>query len=107
MSDIKKRDVIGTETDVGPEKVDFSDIDEKRLLRKIDLNVVPWCVLVGGVSRRDEPVQVVLPLFALFRQSRPSFSNNASTGIAQLDRTSIGNARLYGLQADIGATDSD
>jgi hypothetical protein len=67
MSDIKKRDVIGTETDVGPEKVDFSDIDEKRLLRKIDLNVVPWCVFTKGISKSNEPLQVVVPLLALFR----------------------------------------
>ncbi|KAJ3548320.1 hypothetical protein NMY22_g1302 [Coprinellus aureogranulatus] len=54
-------------------EVDTSSIDEKKLLWKVDLHVIPWLT--------------VLYLFSF------------------LDRGSIGNAKLYGLEADLGITD--
>ncbi|KAF9056500.1 major facilitator superfamily domain-containing protein [Panaeolus papilionaceus] len=53
--------------------VDVSDIDEKRLMRKVDLHVVPWLSFLYLLSF--------------------------------LDRGTIGNAKLYNLEQDIGITD--
>ncbi len=53
-----------------PPEYDFSDIDEKKLMRKIDFKVIPWlCVLYL---------------------------------LSFLDRSAIGNAKLYGLATDLG-----
>ncbi|KAH7885894.1 major facilitator superfamily domain-containing protein [Phlebopus sp. FC_14] len=54
-------------------EVDTSEVDESRLLRKIDLRIVPWLGLL---------------YFLNF-----------------LDRGAIGNAKLYGLEADLHITD--
>ncbi|KAJ7623133.1 MFS general substrate transporter [Roridomyces roridus] len=53
--------------------VDTSGIDEKKLLRKVDMWLVPWFALLYTLSF--------------------------------LDRTSIGNAKLYGLEDDLKITD--
>ncbi|CAE6446307.1 unnamed protein product [Rhizoctonia solani] len=53
--------------------VDTSGIDEKKLLRKIDMRLIPWLSLLYLLSF--------------------------------LDRTSIGNAKLYSLEGDLGLTD--
>ncbi|KAK0239156.1 MFS general substrate transporter [Armillaria nabsnona] len=54
--------------------VDISGIDERKLLRKIDIALVPWLSFLYLLSF--------------------------------LDRTSIGNAKLYHLEADLHITDS-
>ncbi|KAF8682870.1 MFS general substrate transporter [Rhizoctonia solani] len=53
--------------------VDTSQIDEKKLLRKVDMRLIPWLSLLYLLSF--------------------------------LDRTSIGNAKLYSLEEDLGLTD--
>ncbi|KAG8763222.1 hypothetical protein FRC11_005333 [Ceratobasidium sp. 423] len=53
--------------------VDTSEVDEKKLLRKIDMRLIPWLSLLYLLSF--------------------------------LDRTSIGNAKLYSLEKDLGLTD--
>ncbi|CUA74713.1 putative transporter C1002,16c [Schizosaccharomyces pombe 972h-] [Rhizoctonia solani] len=53
--------------------VDTSGIDEKRLMRKIDMRLIPWLSLLHLLSF--------------------------------LDRASIGNAKLYSLESDLGLTD--
>ncbi|CUA69510.1 putative transporter C1002,16c [Schizosaccharomyces pombe 972h-] [Rhizoctonia solani] len=53
--------------------VDTSGIDEKKLMRKIDMRLVPWLSLLHLLSF--------------------------------LDRASIGNAKLYSLERDLGLTD--
>ncbi|KAG6840574.1 hypothetical protein C0991_005763 [Blastosporella zonata] len=53
--------------------VDVSGVDEKKLLRKIDLALIPWLSLLYLLSF--------------------------------LDRTSIGNAKLYNLETDLHITD--
>ncbi|TFK30775.1 MFS general substrate transporter [Coprinopsis marcescibilis] len=53
---------------------DVSDIDERKLMRKVDLHVIPWLT--------------ILYLFSF------------------LDRGSIGNAKLYNLEEDLGITDT-
>ncbi|CAE6484541.1 unnamed protein product [Rhizoctonia solani] len=53
--------------------VDTSGIDEKKLMRKIDMRLIPWLSLLYLLSF--------------------------------LDRTSIGNAKLYSLEKDLGLTD--
>lgn len=52
---------------------DFSDIDAKKLNRKIDLHVIPWLAVLYLLSF--------------------------------LDRSAIGNARLFGLEKELGMTD--
>merc|ERR1712072_113825 len=54
---------------------DYSDIDKKKFLRKLDLHLVPWLSVLYLLSF--------------------------------LDRSAIGNARLYGLEEGIGASDAD
>ncbi|KZS94670.1 MFS general substrate transporter [Sistotremastrum niveocremeum HHB9708] len=54
--------------------LDVSDVDERKLLRKLDLALVPWLSFLYLLSF--------------------------------LDRTSIGNAKLYGLEADLHITDT-
>ncbi|TFL02117.1 MFS general substrate transporter [Pterulicium gracile] len=54
--------------------IDVSDIDEKKLIRKIDLALIPWLSVLYLLSF--------------------------------LDRTSIGNARLYGLEDDLNITNT-
>ncbi|SJL04038.1 related to allantoate permease [Armillaria ostoyae] len=54
--------------------VDISGVDERKLLRKIDIALVPWLSFLYLLSF--------------------------------LDRTSIGNAKLYNLEADLHITDS-
>ena len=54
---------------------DFSQIDEKKLMRKIDWKLIPWlCVLYL---------------------------------LSFLDRSAIGNAKLYGLQTDLNLSNLD
>ncbi|ETW78660.1 major facilitator superfamily [Heterobasidion irregulare TC 32-1] len=53
--------------------IDVSGIDERKLMRKIDLRLIPWLSLLYLLSF--------------------------------LDRTSIGNAKLYGLEKDLHITD--
>ncbi|KAH6916849.1 major facilitator superfamily domain-containing protein [Coprinopsis sp. MPI-PUGE-AT-0042] len=53
--------------------IDVSQIDERKLMRRVDLHVIPWLT--------------VLYLFSF------------------LDRGSIGNAKLYDLETDLGITD--
>ncbi|KAG7093051.1 hypothetical protein E1B28_009344 [Marasmius oreades] len=53
--------------------VDVSGIDEKKLIRKVDLALIPWLSLLYLLSF--------------------------------LDRSSIGNAKLYNLEGDLGITD--
>ncbi|KDQ61513.1 hypothetical protein JAAARDRAFT_76589 [Jaapia argillacea MUCL 33604] len=54
-------------------EVDTSEVDERKLLRKLDLALIPWLSFLYLLSF--------------------------------LDRTSIGNAKLYGLEADLHITD--
>ncbi|TFY69332.1 hypothetical protein EVG20_g3195 [Dentipellis fragilis] len=54
--------------------VDISGVDERKLMRKIDLRLVPWLALLYLLSF--------------------------------LDRTSIGNAKLYGMEKDLHITDT-
>jgi predicted transcriptional regulator len=53
--------------------IDISGIDDKKLLRKLDIALIPWLAILYLLSF--------------------------------LDRTSIGNAKLYHLTTDIGITD--
>ncbi|CAE6446279.1 unnamed protein product [Rhizoctonia solani] len=53
--------------------IDTSGIDEKKLLRKVDMRLIPWLSLLYLLSF--------------------------------LDRTSIGNAKLYSLESDLGLSD--
>ncbi|THH15230.1 hypothetical protein EW146_g5217 [Bondarzewia mesenterica] len=53
--------------------IDVSDIDERKLIRKIDLRLIPWLALLYLLSF--------------------------------LDRTSIGNAKLYGMEKDLHISD--
>ncbi|CAE6455054.1 unnamed protein product [Rhizoctonia solani] len=53
--------------------LDTSGIDEKKLLRKIDMRLIPWLSLLYLLSF--------------------------------LDRTSIGNAKLYSMESDLGLSD--
>ena len=53
--------------------IDTSGVDERKLMRKVDLHVIPWLT--------------VLYLFSF------------------LDRGSIGNAKLYHLENDLGISD--
>ncbi|TFK77220.1 MFS general substrate transporter [Pluteus cervinus] len=55
-------------------EVDVSTIDERKLLRRVDLHVIPWLTVLYLLNF--------------------------------LDRGSIGNARLYGFQEDIGINDN-
>ncbi|KAG8699315.1 hypothetical protein FRC09_006689 [Ceratobasidium sp. 395] len=64
---------LATEVPTYHADVDISGIDEKKLLRKIDLRLIPWLSLLYLLSF--------------------------------LDRTSIGNAKLYSLEKDLGLTD--
>ncbi|KAG8745990.1 hypothetical protein FRC10_006554 [Ceratobasidium sp. 414] len=64
---------LATEVPTYHAGVDTSGIDEKKLLRKIDLRLIPWLSLLYLLSF--------------------------------LDRTSIGNAKLYSLEKDLGLTD--
>ncbi|KAA1470213.1 MFS general substrate transporter [Dentipellis sp. KUC8613] len=54
--------------------VDISGVDERKLMRKIDLRLVPWLAILYLLSF--------------------------------LDRTSIGNAKLYGMEKDLHITDT-
>ncbi|TFY80018.1 hypothetical protein EWM64_g3996 [Hericium alpestre] len=54
--------------------VDISGVDERKLMRKLDMRLVPWLSLLYLLSF--------------------------------LDRTSIGNAKLYGLETDLHITDN-
>ncbi|EAU92674.2 hypothetical protein CC1G_01719 [Coprinopsis cinerea okayama7 len=65
--------VTGTLNSIYRPEVDVSGIDEKKLMRKVDLHVIPWLT--------------ILYLFSF------------------LDRGSIGNAKLYNLENDLGITD--
>ncbi|KAI0339597.1 MFS general substrate transporter [Trametopsis cervina] len=56
------------------EHVDTSGVDEKKLMRKLDLYLVPWLSFLYLLSF--------------------------------LDRTSIGNAKLYGMERDLGINDT-
>ncbi|KAI0321126.1 MFS general substrate transporter [Amylostereum chailletii] len=60
-------------TDVYRPEVDVSRVNERKLMRKIDLRLVPWLSLLYLMNF--------------------------------LDRGSIGNARLYGMETDLGLTD--
>ncbi|KAI0057442.1 MFS general substrate transporter [Artomyces pyxidatus] len=75
---LAESDEKGTEKVVEPvvynAEVDTSDVNERKLMRKIDMRLIPWLSLLYLLSF--------------------------------LDRTSIGNARLYGLEKDLHMTDT-
>ncbi|VDC03439.1 unnamed protein product [Peniophora sp. CBMAI 1063] len=60
--------------DVYAAELDTSGVDERKLMRKVDLRLIPWLSLLYLLSF--------------------------------LDRTSIGNAKLYGLEGDLHITDN-
>lgn len=66
--------IVEDTTPVYNEGVDISGVDEKKLMRKIDLALIPWLSLLYLLSF--------------------------------LDRTSIGNAKLYRLEEDLGLSDN-
>jgi len=75
ISDEKGRtEAIVEQQDKGIVEIDTSHIDEKKLIRKLDLALIPWLS------------------FLYF--------------LAFLDRTSIGNAKLYHMEADLHLTDT-
>ncbi|KAJ3782682.1 MFS general substrate transporter [Lentinula aff. detonsa] len=63
-----------TTTPLYNEHIDVSGVDERKLLRKIDIALIPWLSLLYLLSF--------------------------------LDRTSIGNAKLYNLEKDLNITDT-
>ncbi|KAH7874115.1 MFS general substrate transporter [Lentinula edodes] len=63
-----------TTTPLYNEHVDITGVDERKLLRKIDIALIPWLSLLYLLSF--------------------------------LDRTSIGNAKLYNLEKDLNITDT-
>ncbi|KAG7093082.1 hypothetical protein E1B28_009370 [Marasmius oreades] len=65
--------VLPNETPLYNAHVDVSGIDEKKLIRKVDITLIPWLSLLYLLSF--------------------------------LDRASIGNAKLYNLEGDLGITD--
>ncbi|CAO1636828.1 unnamed protein product [Sympodiomycopsis kandeliae] len=75
----EKEDVLTSTISTDPKHAsaekewDFSDIDVKKLNRKIDFKLVPWLAVLYLLSF--------------------------------LDRSAIGNARLFGLEEDLGLTD--
>ncbi|KAI0318574.1 MFS general substrate transporter [Amylostereum chailletii] len=72
--DDEKGHVEEVEPDVYRAELDTSGVDERKLMRKIDLRLIPWLSLLYLLSF--------------------------------LDRTSIGNAKLYGLETDLGISDT-
>ncbi|KAG6850657.1 hypothetical protein H0H93_010385 [Arthromyces matolae] len=72
--DVASVDATGRPIPLYNPDVDVSEVDEKKLLRKIDLALVPWLSLLYLLSF--------------------------------LDRTSVGNAKLYNLITDLHITDT-
>jgi hypothetical protein len=64
----------------------YAIFKDKKLLRKLDMKLIPWVCTLLAVSW-SELMELQLSFLYL---------------ISFLDRTNIGNARIYGLQADLG-----
>ncbi|KAF9269232.1 MFS general substrate transporter [Marasmius fiardii PR-910] len=74
VSDKESGEVLPNETPLYNAHVDVSGIDEKKLMRKVDIALIPWLSFLYLLSF--------------------------------LDRTSIGNAKLYNLERDLNMTDN-
>ncbi|KAJ7492005.1 MFS general substrate transporter [Mycena latifolia] len=71
---VEEKSSIEHEQNLYNAEIDTSDIDERKLIRKVDWRLVPWFSLLYLLSF--------------------------------LDRTSIGNAKLYNLEADLKISDN-
>ncbi|KAI0043574.1 MFS general substrate transporter [Auriscalpium vulgare] len=78
LAESVEKGATGQQEKEGPDvynvEVDTSHVDERKLMRKIDLRLIPWLSLLYLLSF--------------------------------LDRTSIGNAKLYGLEQDLHMSDN-
>ncbi|KAG7094143.1 hypothetical protein E1B28_007755 [Marasmius oreades] len=74
VSDKESGSVLPNETPLYNAHVDISGVDEKKLIRKVDIALIPWLSFLYLLSF--------------------------------LDRTSIGNAKLYNLEGDLHMTDN-
>lgn len=78
----------------------FKDIDERALLWKIDLKLIPWLSFLYLLSFLDRSaIGEFLREPSGRRRHSPFFSDPLPFGTSP-----SGNARLYGLAEDIGAT---
>ena len=69
----------------------FNPTETKRLLRKIDIRLVPFLALLYLYVQEIVSIEVSL-----------STNTNNSLRLSFLDRTNIGNARLFGIEKELG-----
>lgn len=82
-------DVHGTSSN-GVESIDFSHVNERTLLLKIDLRILPIIVIIFMMAFIDRYVS-----------NDHFFLNNRMLTISRSTSVNIGNARLFSLQEDL------
>lgn len=86
----KFRHVESAEEEDGPEIL--STFEEKRLLRKLDMRILPIACLMYIFACASVSILIVFVLLSCA---------DVETVIIDLDRSNLGNARLQGLPADV------